>query len=271
MVKGGKLKVYVPIQQSTLKPEELEYLKAHFRYTSSAANEFESINASQLTNNDYLLALLEQLTVRFKSPNKMVTASQFSKKYGYLVLIPALYSMTIYNKGLDPSLPNLSIEWNNQDALSLPCLRLAKESVSIPFGDRGQWREAMVQSIFRENLSNVLRSFSQAASLPLSILWENVAVYVYWLYEKRIKENASEQEKTRIFSDFYYLIHEADGDVFGETENPLKKYYVEMCDKPFSAEPIRIRRTCCFYYALAPNGECCLTCPKGKREIEQIV
>jgi len=40
----------------------------------------------------------------------LVTASQFSKRYAFLIMTPCLYAMTMYDKGLERSLENSHIE-----------------------------------------------------------------------------------------------------------------------------------------------------------------
>ena len=98
----------------------------------------------------------------------------------------------------------------------------------------------------------------------MEILWENTAIRVYSLYEKKMGEGKSEQEKLRIQKDFEYLIHEAPASLFGETENPLAKFYGPKTKISFSNEPVRIRKTCCFYYKVSQNEKYCSTCPKDK-------
>jgi ferric iron reductase protein FhuF len=249
--------------------EEKQYLANNFRFISETQGE-ETISLERLLDKEFLKSYLIELSDNFQSDKFFVTASQFVKRLGYIMTVPILYSMTIYDKKVDIGLENCHLLSKFSKGTWLPQLYLHNHSVEEPSeDDRLQWRETLLTRLFRDNISKVLDSISEVSSIPKSILWENVAVYIYWLYEKRIKEGVPNGLKRQILSDFYYLIHQAPGSMFGEANNPLQKFFGAMCETPFSTEPIRIRRTCCFYYELNPKGDCCLTCPKGKREIEQ--
>ncbi|MEW9673067.1 (2Fe-2S)-binding protein [Ammoniphilus sp. 3BR4] len=132
-------------------------------------------------------------------------------------------------------------------------------------GDRHVWRDQVIRNIFAGNIAKIWRSICKAADIPIAVLWENTAIYVYWLYEKRMGEGASEQQKVRIHEDFQYLLHEAPASLFGDTENPLKKYNSPKCTISTSDQPVRIRKTCCFYYKVSSSENYCSTCPKVKR------
>lgn len=267
---------------SLLKPGEWEYLTSEMRMTAAESSDRKhSISSRDLLNKQRCVEYLEQLGVMYESPSISVTASTFSKRYAFLIVSPALYALTMYNKGFDLSIDNCNVEsaYRNGDSWQ-PNLRLGHVGMTEPGGvsrdewceaqpdgrNRAEWRDEMIRSIFAGHLAAVWRSISKAARIPLTTLWENTAIFVYVLYEKRMAEAASAEEKLRRQEDFEYLIHDAPASLFGEKQNPLAAYYSPKCEVPGSAEPIRMRKTCCLYYKLSDGGEdYCPTCPLVKR------
>lgn len=262
-----------------LKPAEWAYLAGEMRMTDSESLDRScSIPSRDLLNKQRCVEYLEQLGVMYESPSIRVTASTFSKRYAFLIVSPALYAMTMYNKGFDLTIDNCYVEsaYRSGDRWQ-PNLRLRHMGMTEPdgggklgewsemqsdAGKRDEWREGIVRSIFAGHLAVVWRSISKAARIPMATLWENTAIFVYALYEKRITEAASAEEKLRKQADFEYLIHRAPAFLFGEKQNPLAAYYGPKCESPGSPEPIRKRKTCCLYYKLSDGGEdYCPTCP----------
>jgi ferric iron reductase protein FhuF len=65
--------------------------------------------------------------------------------------------------------------------------------------------------------------------------------------------------------DFAYLTGGAPGALFGEKRNPLAQFYSPKCLIPSAAQPVRIRKTCCYYYQLSDKADYCVSCPKKNR------
>lgn len=233
----------------SLEQDEIDYLSEHFRLTTTPSSERRgSIDAVGLLERQRCASYLDEVSSLIGSPSRVVTASQFSKRYSYLTVIPSLYALTVLNKGLDLSIENIHIESAYQDQSWLPRVRFAHLQVTEPK------REEVLEALFAKNLSKVWRSLSETVGISSSVLWENTAIYVYWLYEKRMEQEGHPQAKLRIQEDFHYLIYEAPASLFGERENPLAKFY--------SDQGIRTRKTCCYYYQLSSPNEYCSTCPK---------
>jgi len=198
----------------------------------------------------------------------LVTASLFSKRYAFLLVSPGLYAMTMFNKGLDLSVGNCRVESGYRDEAWIPNLRLTEVRVTQPAsGHRCEWRDGVIQGIFAGHLAKIWRAVSAAARIPLSILWENTAVYVYALYERRIAEEADGERRFRMQEDFEYLVRDAPAVLFGEEHNPLARYYLPTGSVASSVagsdKPVRIRKTCCFYYKV--GSDYCPACPKAQR------
>ncbi len=247
----------------------MDVLTKDFRLTTKTSfDRTYSIPSIDLLNKEKCMAYLDRVTSILQPSSKIetvthkvATVSQFSKRYGFLTFGSGLYAMTMFNKGLDYSVENCHIESIYKDNTWLPDVRLADWHITQPIdSDRNEWRDQIIKNIFADNIAKVWRSISNAANIPISVLWENVAISVYWLYEKRIDKGASNNQKFRIHEDYQYLLN-APAYLFGETENPLKKFNCSKRKTTTSDIPIRVRKTCCYYYKVSSDRVYCTTCP----------
>lgn len=250
---------------SSFNSEQLDYLINHLRLTTQQSQDLKlSIPAIDLLDETKCFAYLDRLEEIFPSSSNILKASMFAKRYSYLMIASSLYAMTMFNKALDYSVENCQLESIYQDQTWLPNVRLTEWHVTKPGeSDRCEWRDEVVKTIFAGNIVKVWRTLSKTANIPIAILWENTAIYVYWLYEKRIGEEATEQQKNRIHEDFHYLLNKAPAALFGTTINPLKRFNSPKSKVPISEQSVRIRKTCCLYYQISPDQTCCSTCPRN--------
>ncbi|MFC5652654.1 IucA/IucC family C-terminal-domain containing protein [Paenibacillus solisilvae] len=254
-------------EKTGLKPEELAYLTQSYPIsTHSRLQQASSISMADLVDEAKCAAYLDRLTGALGSPSRMITASQFAKRYAFLAAAPSLYAMTVFDKGLDLSLKNCHLV-APEGQLGAAGLSLADLQVTVPTaGNRAEWRQGLINGLFADNLAPVLRTLSQAANIPMAILWENTAVRVYSLYEKRIAERADSeaQSRSRAQDDYEYLVRQAPAALFGEKENPLATFFGTAKTDSSTPSSARIRKTCCFYYEVSSIREYCSACPKVK-------
>lgn len=248
-------------KHTRLVQNEWDYLSQHYGLCEQAAtSRIYSVRTLDLLEPEMCSDYLDRLTVLLGSPSRMITASQFMKRYAYLTSVPLLYTMTVYNKGLDLSVENCSLE--SSDHSWLEHVSLADVDATVPeTNERHVWRDTVIQAFFAGNLGKLIQVMSRVANVPKAILWENVAVRVFSLYEKRIGVTGDQPEQDRGEADFQYLIHEAPGALFGEKQNPLSRFYGERTSSSGSNTPMRVRKTCCFYYEVSCE-EYCSNCPK---------
>ncbi|MGG2197930.1 IucA/IucC family C-terminal-domain containing protein [Paenibacillus validus] len=249
---------------SSMKQEEWDYLANHLRVTTAeSADRTYSISARDLVDEHKCGLYLDGLANLYRSPSRAMTASPFAKRYAFLIVSPGLYAMTMYNRGLDLSIGNCHVESYYQKTTWMPNMRLAHVNVTQPASaGRNAWRDQILSSMFAGHLAQVWRTIAKASNIPRSILWENTAIYVYTLYEKRILEAAGRQEQFRMQEDFEYLIRDAPAGLFGEKYNPFARFDSPKCIVPASDQPIRIRKTCCYYYMISDHESYCPSCPK---------
>lgn len=250
----------------TLSAEESSVLLRDYRLTiEPAVDATYSLYAKDLLDNAQALDYLQKIAHFFQSPSILVTASLFAKRYSVLTMASAFYAMSRYDKGLHCRIENLWVEAEYTKPW-LPTIRLIDRTVSIPTKDREKWRDEILREIFANNLAKVWQSLGKISKIPKAILWENTAIYVNWLYETKLGEGASVQEKARIQEDYHYIVNLAPGSIFGERKNPLTDYCGPKVTIKESEQPVRLRKTCCFYYHTSDEAnDYCISCPKIKR------
>ncbi|WP_372630895.1 IucA/IucC family C-terminal-domain containing protein [Cohnella sp.] len=280
------------IEKSAFTPAEAEVLSQSFgMLTGSPPDSSERIPCLDLLDEARCAAYLDRLAETLPSPSRLIAASQFAKRYAFVAAVPALYAMTAYGKGVDLAIENCSLDASPARIGQIRLLA-ADVSVTTPRAEmRERWREELIARLFAKHIARIWRTVSKVANIPLPILWENAAVRVYSLYEKRISGKAD------ACADYDYLIRGATGKAFGERRNPLGWFYGGWRSSAVEASPrgstavasssgksatsasqgapgiapssgasaIRIRRTCCFYYQAAPDAEYCDACPKIPR------
>ncbi|HET7627448.1 MAG TPA: IucA/IucC family C-terminal-domain containing protein [Bacillales bacterium] len=237
-----------------LEHEEKEKLICDFRFAPEHAKTMFA--GSDLLSTAKLEKVLTEIGHLLHSPSMLVTASQFSKRYSFAAAAPVLYAMTIFDQGLDVRADNCRLASSVNTEKWLPRLQLDEET-SLPLAgqERSLWRKRVLQGVFKENLTKVNAVLAELTAIPEAILWENTAVYVFWLYEQRMKQ-ADTPQRAEIKADFRYLVQEDDGEAFGLSANPLKGLY----DRE-TVDGLRVRQTCCLYYQL-PGAGFCSTCRK---------
>lgn len=244
-------------------PSEWNDLTNKLRLTLDQSEDRElSIKCNDLLDEIKCAAFLDQLSIILKSPSRMITASQFSKRYAFSVIGIFLYSM-MCNKGLHVSIDHCHLESAYNENSWLPKIRLDDLKINVPeIGKRDEWRDEVISSLFSNHLSLIWKTMSNVSSIPILVLWENTATRVFSLYEKKLITGESSDKATRLLEDYEYLIGKAPAHLFGERKNPLERFHQTNSG---NNHPDRIRKTCCFNYELSTSKGFCKICPKVDR------
>ncbi|MEX0603796.1 MAG: IucA/IucC family C-terminal-domain containing protein [Marinobacter sp.] len=244
-----------------LDPGQKEELASQCRLIMAEQQDRDfALPAARLLEPETCRDLLDRLAPVIGSPNRYVTASLLAKRIAFLTTGSALYAMSALDRGLDLSIDNSILEYRHQDGLWQSRLPLEDLTVTAPSaGARNDWRATVVHRLFAGHLAPLWRSFRAVARVPLPVLWENTAVRVYSLYERRLAAQSCPHRQQRITDDFHFLIHQAPADLFGTDHNPLHRYFQpRQCGEDPN---IRIRKTCCYYFRAAQPAKYCSTCP----------
>ncbi|TQR21667.1 IucA/IucC family C-terminal-domain containing protein [Psychrobacillus vulpis] len=226
------------------------------RLTTEKMQSTLSIEVSNLLYEQSMRKYLDTLSHHIESSNSKVAASLFVKRYAFLSVI-YLYAMTAWNEKLNVNFENISIETDDNEKLWLPNFHFhSLESESLRM-DREKWRTNCIETLFKGHLSPILDLLSQTTKVSKLILWENISVYIYWLYETVLMEEGTPSEVTfRSKEDFRFIVYRASGEIFGDYDvNPLTRFYYEVHENE-----VRKRSTCCYSH-LTNSDKYCATCP----------
>lgn len=237
---------------NTLKKKDLTILEK-YRLRTELAQPF---NVADLMDKKFLTDFMKKLSYSIGAPSEKTAASIFIKRYAFIAVI-SLYAMTVIDKKMNVSLENIQMEEAERGKDWLPLIALKDQTFEEWNGeDREEWRKNIFRDLFANNIYPLIEIFEKTFNISRLILWENIAVYLFWLYETELKDLPIALE------DFSYLIIEAEGKLFGRyNHNPLQKYYTEKRLIESVEEEVRIRKTCCFTYQLESSPKRCKTCP----------
>jgi len=206
-----------------------------------------------------VMRLLEAEKKAMHAPTLAVAASMFSKRYAYLAVSSSLYLMTLYDGVYQ--FPPAACAFREDRKIELDqagCSFVPLE------GNRHEWREQVVHTLFTECVTPLFDVLNRISKLSSRILWENVAVRINSLYRSMMREAEEPSVKQRIREDYLYL-KQAAGEVFGAQQNPFQ-HSLNLDDSLLETSN---RKTCCMYYQLEKKSESldyCLVCPLDKKK-----
>lgn len=247
----------------TFTSEEIEQL-ANYRLSTELKDRSSklSVRIEDLLDDDILLQFMQDTSKHIGSPNMKVTASMFSKRLAFLCAI-YLYSMSAFNKKLNISLDKIFLQTDETDPIWLPTFYFEQLKVEIGGVERREWREEGLEDFFSNTISPLITKISKETKQSKLILWENIAIYIFWIYETILAQHENEEVRVRAKEDFHFLVQEAPGQLFGKHhENPIKRHYHDKTYVEHLGEEVRVRTTCCFYYLITDTSQRCRICPQ---------
>ncbi|WP_226669383.1 IucA/IucC family C-terminal-domain containing protein [Metabacillus litoralis] len=240
-----------------LSKQEIESLKK-YRLSCEKAPQLLRISGQDFLTSDRFQELIssKEIQLKLNTTKHPVIGSMIMKRYAFLAAL-VLYAMSVFNKGINSSISNISLQTDEEDPIWLPSFYFDDLEVTIPEEDRDSWRSSVVETLFKYNIANVVSSIAKEAKISKTILWENTAIYIFWMYETLLQEAELEEETLkRIQDDFDFVVQKAPAELFGVKGNhPILPYYHQK------QEETRKRSTCCLFYFTSKNGDRCKTCP----------
>ena len=206
--------------------EEWSVLGGGLRLKDCAERDpLRSLMARDLLQEEVCERLLDTLSPIIGSPSRAITASLLGKRLSFLATGACLYAMSVYDKGLLLSLDNTVIEYGHDEGLWTSSMPLAHSPpLTYEAGEREAWRETLVQALFAGLLKPLWQTFNRVSGVSRRILWENSAVRVYSLYEKRMAKIDEPSVRERYEADFRWLLTQAEPALFGLDYNPLSHF-----------------------------------------------
>jgi siderophore-iron reductase FhuF len=233
-----------------------------FRFLTNRPVESELTSAQQLTNPEGLTKFLHDYSSQIGTEDKQALSSLLVKRYAFLAVI-SLFTFSVFNKKLNVSQDNVFLANGEKNGLWMPGFYFIDQKAEI-VDDRETAREDMAREVFLNHLFPLIEAVKKVSNLSNLITWENIAVYLYWVYEGLAEQEELQHVRRRMEEDFQWLLQDSNARLFGPYhQNPLARYFT---DKQYVAEQdsvLRVRKTCCFSYKIR-GGERnrCTTCPQ---------
>ncbi|EDL62656.1 siderophore-iron reductase FhuF [Bacillus sp. SG-1] len=245
-----------------LSEEEIKRLGS-FRFLTERPEEGELTSAKQLINPQGLGTFLRDYSGKIGSNDKKALSSMLIKRYAFIAVI-SLFSFSVFNKKLNVAPENVFLVDGEKNGLWLPGFYLEDQAAQAVSEDREKAREEVAREVFRNHLFPLIEAVKKVSKLSNLITWENVAVYMFWVYEGLIEQEDLQHARERMREDFEWLLDDANAGLFGSYHrNPLARYYTPKQYVAEQASELRIRKTCCFSYKLNDGeGSRCKTCPQ---------
>ena len=240
---------------------EKEWLRS-FRLLMEKPHENSLTSSRQLVEAEGLQRFLQEHHDKIGSGDLKVQSSLLVKRYAFLAVI-SLFSLSVFNKKLDTSPGNVYLADGEKNGLWMPGFYF-KDYTARTVMDRNLAREEVVRDVFRNHLFLLIESVKKVSKLSNLVTWENIAIYIFWLYEGLLEHEDLQHARGRMEEDFQWLLDESNAHLFGPYhQNPLARYHTKKQYVVEQDKMLRVRKTCCFSYKLR-GGEAnrCSTCPQ---------
>ena len=247
---------------NSLNNKQWEVLKK-YRFHKEPIPSIKGEEASSFLDGEEMKAYLSHRLSLIGTDDLKVAASLFMKRYAFVAAM-GLMAMTYWNKKLNLKPENLIMVDGDKNGLWMP--RFHMKDASVSEFTSPEEKVEFIRSIFRDHLDQVIQALKKATKLSNLILWENIAVYVFWIYENDdflIDKGMRGQRDDLLLM----LLSNENSQWFGRYhKNPLARYHTSKVYVEGVPEEVRVRKTCCFSYRLE-NGEQyrCKTCPQTCR------
>jgi len=273
-----------------LAPEFLEQLFASFNldpYTAQTLrfappdDRTKVISTAEYLQRDRLMAMIEATASEYKIDDLRVAAAVSNKIYHWVVLPGVLALMTLAGIGLDASVENAKLVFEDGELRSLWLHSLDNTAiypprlpVSIPSNYSGKILSSVDElhrfvftNLFERHISILIARVHALAKVSKKTLWGNAAFTCDATYEV-LSECAVNNEAVQ--ADHQTLLEQPFSPVMRE-RNPLYQLMkTETLNELGLPSQIRVRATCCLILKIPPAYIKCSNCPLMTPE-ERIV
>ncbi|MES1925844.1 IucA/IucC family C-terminal-domain containing protein [Salinisphaera sp. T31B1] len=237
-----------------------QYLTGPLQLIEAAGVDHPTLSVADFTDPARCRLLLDELGPVIGAPSRRITASLLSKRLAFLITGASLYALSACNRTLDMSADNCRIDPSHDGRRWTSCLPLHRlEAQAWPADQRDHARGVLVDQVFAGLIAPLWAVLHQVSGVPMRMLWENTAVRVYSLYERRMADFTEPASIARRDADWHFLI-DAPAALFGWSANPLARFLYAPTRRA-NGDTVRFRRTCCLYFKATQPPVYCRTCP----------
>ncbi|MCP3773058.1 ferric iron reductase [Paenibacillus sp. MZ04-78.2] len=250
-------------RNEALAEQGLGELEAQFFFIRELPDEGElSVKLSQLFECRHVDMLLTNYGKYIRALDEQAPATYFSSWLGTLCAAQQ-HMISRHDAAFDFSPGNLTANLYLKEGRPMFGFRLHDaRTLSVPEGDRTEWRRQVLSALYGETLRPLLASLAQAAGLDAGQLWGQIATRMYYARDMAVAQADSEELRAKLTEDFQALLSDLPPDVFGRPRHPLdvKFRYVDDPRKP--GEQLRMKVSCCLAYKTDTDHGYCYTCPR---------
>lgn len=246
--------------------EALNVLQTRFRLDPRSWSEIQnevkcwSFPLSDLLEEESRMQALRQIKDLLGTANLSVASSMLVKRFSFAFLIPlALFSL-YQKKIVSPTWNVALLTPSDSDSIWVPNIAMdLSEIQDVDSIQRSQERTKLFRWMFQQHFSQWIQGIRMSVKISENTLWENVYVYIQWMYQSMIGEVSSKEAKKQIEEDYLALVTDPDLPLTWEGRNPFVAFYETTLCRP-KGEPIT-RQTCCLAYLTSRSHQHCKTCP----------
>lgn len=189
-----------------------------------------------------------------EAANLRAAASMLAKRYSF-VAVAALYSFIVFQKKINASTENVLLHTEDAETMWLPKVFISEiETIEVTEGNRKILLDELLDELFAHQIEPIWSALRKVTKISKLTLWENVAVYIHWLYDLLLENE--EIDNVEVQKVLQYVLEEAEGHQFGSYHhNPLPQYVEKQ------KQEVRVRQTCCLSYQTGAKETYCRTCP----------
>ncbi|WP_315906463.1 IucA/IucC family C-terminal-domain containing protein [Priestia koreensis] len=218
-----------------------------FRLVSERTDALIGISGTSLLKSEQLKGVLKSLQEYLALPSLKVAASIFVKRYSFFILVH-FYALSVWKQRLLLSAEDIELEVGNErERLWIPSFYASAVSYEmVPEFNHLSSLEAIIET----HIVPIFHQLQSLTNIPQKVMWENLYVYVKWMYEQLLEDDTLSSIHKSIQADYDYLMGEAQGALFGAVHNPFKQF------RSLQGK----RQTCCYSYCMEKK-KYCSNCP----------
>lgn len=165
-----------------LNKKEQQALAEKFRATFIQTSAYE-MKIADLADERKMESALSFIQDKIEAPNLRVVASIFAKRLGF-VAAGCLYAFSVCQKRVDVQRLSLQAECED-DGLWLPQVYYPEQAITqVDVANRNEERKEIVTELLSEGFESIWNPLNQYTGISKRVLWENIAVYLLWLYDQ---------------------------------------------------------------------------------------
>ncbi|TCP69908.1 IucA/IucC family C-terminal-domain containing protein [Baia soyae] len=240
--------------------EELHLLQTRFRLDSRSWSEIkDEVQGWSFPLSDLLEArpreqVLRQIKDLLGTANLSVASSMLVKRISFAFLIP-LTLFSLYQKRVVGSTWNVALLTPPEsDSVWIPSIVMdLSEIQEVHANERSSERTELFRWMFQQHFAPWMIGVRSSVNISEMTLWENVYVYIKWMYQTMLSEVSSEDLKRQIGEDYHALVSDPTLSLDQKGTNPFNIFsQAEFADN---------RKTCCLAYLTSLRPQHCKTCP----------